>query len=290
MYRLLAVDVDGTLLDSSHVLRPRVRAAVRALGRRGVHVALATGKLLRSATELVQSLNLTGPQITCNGAVIRDARGGELLAFWPLEDVEFALEALREADPDLGIAWYSPDAIFTDHKGGDLDAILSAYHEPPLIRVARLDRRLPAPAKLLVTGSPERLAATRARVAPRLDGRVQVITTTADFLEFLSPLATKGNALRAIMRELDIAPDAVVAVGDGENDCSLLAAAGCAVAMGNAVAALCALATCRTASNDEDGVALVVEAMLAGSPIGFPLAANARAPARAIEDGHLSAP
>jgi hypothetical protein len=58
--------------------------------------------------------------------------------------------------------------------------------------------------------------------------------------------------------------------------------------MGNAVAALCALATCRTASNDEDGVALVVEAMLAGSPIGFPLAA--RAPARAIEDGHLSAP
>ncbi|HEV2237100.1 MAG TPA: HAD hydrolase family protein, partial [Ktedonobacterales bacterium] len=62
MHRLIALDVDGTLLDSAHRLTPRVRAAVRAARARGIHVALATGKLLRSAADLVAALELAGPQ------------------------------------------------------------------------------------------------------------------------------------------------------------------------------------------------------------------------------------
>ena len=282
MYRLLAVDVDGTVLSSSHELSPRVRAALCLARARGLHVALATGKLLRSARTLVQALELTGPQITCNGAVLSRAPDGKVNAFWPLEQVDHALAALRATDTDLGIAWYTPDAIYTDSTSGTLDTVLHAYHESPLHHVARLDHRLPPPAKLLITGSPAQLRAVRQSVTPQLDGQVQVIATTADFLEFLSPLATKGNALREVMRELQIAPAEVIAIGDGENDASMLDVAGCAIAMGNAVPHLLAHATHLTASNDDDGVALAVEALLAGHAPGEPLATGALNGARRV--------
>lgn len=272
MHRLIALDVDGTLLDSTHRLTPRVQAAVRAARARGIHVALATGKLLRSAADLVSALALAGPQITNNGATIMPAEGGAPLNFWPLEPEALAatLAAVRRADPTLDIAWYTPDDILTDAPPGPLDAVLAAYHETPLRRVAALDARpaaLPAPAKLLVTGAPERLAALRAAVTPPLAGLTRIITTTPDFLEFFSLRASKGIALEAVTARLGLRREEVLAIGDGENDIALLEAAGTAVAMGNAVPALRAHATATTASNDADGVALAIETLLAGGTL-----------------------
>jgi 2-C-methyl-D-erythritol 4-phosphate cytidylyltransferase len=272
VYQLIAIDVDGTLLTSSHELRPRVRQAVRAARARGIHIALATGKLLRSVADLVTALDLDGPQITCNGTVIVDARGGTPLAFWPLAPNAWArtLDALRAADPTIAVAWYTPDAIYTDAAPGPLDTVLAAYHEPPLLHVASLDDTLPTPAKLLVTGSPERLAALRAAVAPRLEGVVRVVSTTPDFLEFFHLQASKGVGLRAVIERLGLTREQVLALGDGENDIPLLAAAGRGVAVANAVPALLAHAQGHTASNDADGVALVIEDLLAGNPPGVP--------------------
>lgn len=269
MYQIIAVDVDGTLLTSAHTLSPRVRRAVRAARSRGLHIALATGKLLGSVGGLVEELGLVGPQITCNGAVTVDAGGGAPLAFIALEPPErwAALAALREAAPDLGIAWYTPDAIYTDAPVGPLDAVLAAYHEPPLHHVAALDASLPTPAKFLITGSAQRLFAVREAIVPRLGTSARVIGTTPDFLEVMDPRATKGEALGAVMRLLDVPREQVLALGDGENDVDLLAAAGCGVAMGNAIPALRAHAAYVTASNDADGVALVLEAVLAGRPL-----------------------
>jgi Cof subfamily protein (haloacid dehalogenase superfamily) len=265
VHRLIALDVDGTLLDSAHRLTPRVRAAVRAARARGIHVALATGKLLRSTADLVAALELAGPQITNNGATIMPAAGGAPLAFWPLEPGPLAatLAAIRRADPTLGIAWYTPDDILTDAPPGPLDDVLAAYHEPPIQHVAALGASLPTPAKLLVTGAPERLAALRAAVTPALAGVTRIITTTPDFLEFFSLRASKGLALEAVAARLDLDREEVVAIGDGENDIALLDAAGTAVAMANAVPALRAHATALTASNDADGVALAIETLLA---------------------------
>jgi Cof subfamily protein (haloacid dehalogenase superfamily) len=269
VHRLIALDVDGTLLDSAHRLTPRVRAAVRAARARGIHVSLATGKLLRSAADLVEALALEGPQITNNGATIMPARGGVPIHFWPLEPEALAatLAAIRAADPTLGIAWYTPDDILTDAPPGPLDDVLAAYHEPPLRRVAQLGADLPAPAKLLVTGAPERLAALRAAVSPALLDTTRIITTTPDFLEFFSLRVSKGIALETVTARLGLRREEVVAIGDGENDIALLQAAGTAVAMGNAVPALRAHANAVTASNDEDGVALAIETLLAGGTL-----------------------
>lgn len=278
VYQIIAVDVDGTLLTPAHTLSPRVRQAVRAARARGIHVALATGKLLRSVAGLVEELRLAGPQITCNGAVTVDAAGGAPVAFIALAAPArwAALAALRETAPDLGIAWYTPDTIYTDAPPGPLDAVLAAYHEPPLCHVPVLDESLPTPAKFLITGSAERLAAVRAAIEPQLGEAARVIGTTPDFLEVMDPHATKGEALGAVMRLLDVPRERVMALGDGENDIDLLAAAGCGVAMGNAIPALRAQAAYVTARNDVDGAALVIEAVLAGQPLSTVAGIEAR--------------
>ena len=85
MYRLIALDVDGTLLDSQHRLAPEVRDAIHQAQERGALVCLATGKLLASVTDLTETLHLTGPQITCNGAALMDATTGEAIQSWPID-------------------------------------------------------------------------------------------------------------------------------------------------------------------------------------------------------------
>jgi len=276
MYRFVAVDVDGTLLNSAHELTERVRRAVRAASRQGVTVCLATGKLLRSIQPLINDLELYGPHITCNGAVINDLRppaartadAPDLAWSQPLtpHEIRAALAAIRTHDPDMPVAWYTADAILTDAPYGQLDSILRAYREPPVRHVATLDPQratLPPPVKLLMTGSPERLAHLRAAITPEIGETLEVITTTADFLECMSRAVSKGAALRRVTERLGIPRDEVMALGDGENDISLIDAAGLGVAMGNAIPALAQRARLLTASNDADGVALALERFIA---------------------------
>src|SRR6185437_16162390 len=96
-YRLVVVDVDGTLLDTQHQLPQRVADAIRATQQHGLAVALATGKMLRSVRSLIEAMDLRGPQITLNGAALVLAGTGEPLAYHPLrqDDRHLAIELTR---------------------------------------------------------------------------------------------------------------------------------------------------------------------------------------------------
>ncbi|HEX6122443.1 MAG TPA: Cof-type HAD-IIB family hydrolase [Ktedonobacterales bacterium] len=265
-YHLIALDVDGTLLDSAHRLRPRVIAAVRAAHAAGLAITLATGKLLPSVEPLLDALGVGGPQITLNGAatIIRETR--DVLRFCPLAEAErrAVIAAVRAADPDVLISHFTQDAIYMD-RAHPLISILTEYGEgPPVLVPDLLGDDLPPAGKILLSGPPERLARLRATVAPRFAGRVTVTTTTPDFLEFFALDAGKGLALAALRAELGLPRTSVIAIGDGENDLPLLREAGLAVAMANGAAATRAAAHVVTASHDEDGVALFLERLLRG--------------------------
>jgi Cof subfamily protein (haloacid dehalogenase superfamily) len=263
LYQLIALDVDGTLLDSYHQLAPETVQAIREAQTQGAHICLATGKLLVSARDLIQRLELSGPQVTCNGAAIMDARSGHVLTAWPLgaEISQRAIAAYRDLAPDFPIAWYTADAIYTDAEYGQLDTILAAYHEPPLRRVNALDGELAPAMKLLVAGDPARLADLHERLALRLGTEATVMRTTADFVEVVLPSVNKGVALAEVALELGIARERVVALGDGENDIPLLDAAGLGIAMENAMPALLPHARAITASANELGVVHALNAL-----------------------------
>jgi Cof subfamily protein (haloacid dehalogenase superfamily) len=262
-FRLLAIDVDGTLLDSAHHLRPRVADAVRAVRAAGLAVVLATGKQFRSIRPLVDTLGLDGPQICLNGAALTAGEHAEPLAFTPLPDTgrRAAIAAVRRAAPDFLISQFALDAIYVDRLHPDL-GVFAAYGErEPAVVPDLLETPLPPAAKILLVGAPAAIPAARQAVAPLLE-QLYITTTMPEFLEFFAPGADKGHALAALRARLGVPRAAVIALGDGENDVPLLRAAGLAVAMANAVTATKAAADVVAPSNDEDGVAEFLEDLL----------------------------
>lgn len=272
-YRLIVADVDGTLLDSEHRLPERVTAAVRASQRHGLAFALATGKMLRSVRPLVDALGLRGPQITLNGAALVLAETGEPLVYTPLrpDDRRLAIETVRAAAPDVLITHFLLDDILLDQPDHPLLPVLLSYGEKKITPVpSLLADDLPAAAKILLVGTHPQLHALRRIVTPILESHVIVTTTAADFLEFFNLGAGKGHGLDALLKTLDMPAEAVIAIGDGENDLPLFACAGLAVAMGNASAQVQAAADLVIGDADIGGVADFLDDLLrdAGSARG----------------------
>lgn len=264
-YRLVVLDVDGTLLDSQHQLPERVSAMIRATQQHGIAVALATGKMLVAVRPLIDEMNLRGPQITLNGAALVRAETGEPLVYTPLrpEDRQFVIETVRSVAPDVLITHFALDRIFLDQPGHPLLPILLSYGEKdPLSVSSLLTDDVPPAAKILLVGTRDQLAYIRHVVTPILSPRVNITTTSPDFLEFFDPGAGKGHGLAALLAELRVPHDAVITIGDGENDIPMFAQAGLAVAMGNATAAVQEAASIVIGSNDDAGVAAFLEELL----------------------------
>ncbi|HLZ22898.1 MAG TPA: Cof-type HAD-IIB family hydrolase [Ktedonobacterales bacterium] len=263
-YRLLALDVDGTLLNSSHQLSPRVASAVRAASSAGLSVALATGKLFASVRPLLERLAIRGPQIVLNGVATLESETQRPLRFCPLreEHRRAVIAAVREADPSVLVSHFALDGIYMDAEHPDIGIFVAYGEGPPQFVPNLLVDGLPPAAKILLAGSPVQLAAVRERVTPLLASRVSITTTTPDFLEFFDPAAGKGQALAALRETLGIPREAVIAFGDGENDLPLLTEAGLAIAMANGAAVTRQAADRIAPSNDEDGVAVVLEELL----------------------------
>src|SRR5690242_13736257 len=257
-YRLVVVDVDGTLLDSQHQLPPRVAAAIRTTQQHGLAVALATGKMLRSVHTLIESMELRGPQITLNGAALVLAETGEPLVYHPLrqEDRRGAIELTRASAPDVLITHFLLDTIMVDQPDHPLLPVLLSYGEKRITPVpSLLADDLPPAAKILLVGTHKQLGDLRRVVTPVLEPRLIVTTTAADFLEYFDPAAGKGNGLAALLDVLKLSHEAVIAIGDGENDLPLFEHAGLSVAMANASATVQQAADLVIGSNDAAAVA-----------------------------------
>lgn len=271
-YQLLVLDVDGTLLDSRHILRPRVAASVREVAARGLRVLLATGKLLASVQPLLEEMDLSGPQIVLNGAATCDSATGLPLRFSPLAQAarQTIIRLARSHDPDLLVSCFGLNAVYMD-QAHERSGIFAEYGEiSPLLVPDLLADDLPPTAKILFHGSHQQLAALRASLPPeQLPEGVIVTSTSPDFLEFFDAQAGKGLALAALRRELGIPREAVIAIGDGENDVPLFGEVGLAIAMANAMAPTRAAAARVAPSNDEEGVAAVLEALLGGYDVAL---------------------
>jgi len=268
-YRLIVLDVDGTLLDAQHRLPDRVAAAVAATQRHGVAVALATGKLLHSVLPLIKAMDLRGPQITLNGAALVLAETGQPLVYRPLrmEDRRYAIEMVRVTAPDVLITHFTLDHILVDQPEHPLLPILRSYGEDTSAPVpSLLADELPPAAKILLVGTQEQLSDLRRAITPALASRVIVTTTAPDFLEFFDLTAGKGNGLSTLLDALKVPHETVIAIGDGENDLSLFARAGLSVAMGNAGTLVQQAADLVIGNNDEAGVADFLDELLRTRP------------------------
>ena len=275
-YRLLALDVDGTLVDQEGALRPSVREAVRAAREGGVDVVLCTGRRFRTARGVLEALDLEGLVVIHNGVVVKDIRSGETVQhhYLSVDLYSAVLEVMREVGPPL---------VYVDHYHDDLDL----YAEPPeraheyqaeyLADAAPVTRFIdsleepPSPALVMVSAMSHEslLLPVRETIEAELGRHVRTNFLInqryrGHILEVVSRASGKWAALRGLAEKKGIAPEEILAIGDDNNDVEMIAGAGLGVAMGNAVAAAKEAADLITGTNEEDGVVRVIEEYVLG--------------------------
>lgn len=273
--RLIALDVDGTLLTSAGEVSPGVRAAIREAVTRGVHVTLATGRRLYAARVYAEMLGFRLPLILHNGAVVQESATGAVL----YEDA-IPPDVLREAVAISRTHGYRPVLLESPAHGGRLytgpeeagnratheylmtrDGVTRTNHDtlPTLgniLSVAMFDDALPP----LLTLRDALIGAFGSRIGNLIDRPVTATASVKTFaLDLFNAGCGKGKALAHLARQEGITLDETMVVGDYLNDLEMLITVrdggGVAVAMGNAEPELKAIATATVATNDADGVA-----------------------------------
>jgi Cof subfamily protein (haloacid dehalogenase superfamily) len=251
IFRLAAIDLDGTLLRSDGTISDRTRAALRTIG-----VVLVSARGPMGVLEIARPLGISGTAICSNGAYVVDIDSGDVVRQRALE-TETALElvhALREQLPGILFAVEHHDFA---HEPG-----FSAWGwtPPEGTRVADIVELLSSPATKLILRHGGHDTTSIQELARELVGdRLTVVASGSEAVEVTAAGVNKATAVA----ELGVPPDQVVAFGDYPNDIPMLQWAGHGVAMGNAHPDVIAIADEVTATNDEDGVALVLERLAA---------------------------
>jgi Cof subfamily protein (haloacid dehalogenase superfamily) len=265
MLRLVATDLDGTVLRSDGSVSERTAAALRAAEDSGVMVVVATGRPPRWMRPIADALGHTGIAVCSNGAVVYDLHTDQILEHTPISrDVVIAVAAaVRAAVPDVTFAVETRDAGFGREASypvaDDVDV------ESGEIQVGSLDELASDDVvKLLVrhgTLDPDGLLEAAREVAGELAELTH--SSPTGLLEISAAGVTKAATLARIADQHHISADDVVAFGDMPNDLPMLAWAGRGYAMANAHPDVLAAADHMAPSNDEDGVAQTVEELLA---------------------------
>ncbi|WP_035602804.1 sugar-phosphatase [Edwardsiella tarda] len=261
--KLIAIDLDGTLLNDAREITPAVQEAIAAARRQGVRVVLATGRPLVGVQRYLQELALdtTGEYCLCNnGGLVVHADSGEVLFETSLDYDDYRyLEALAR---EVGSHFHALDAgrLFTANR----DISKYTVHEAFITGIPlyfcpaeSMDPTLRFP-KMMMIDHPEVLEAAIARIPSSVFQRYTLLRSSPFFLEILHRDVDKGKGIARLAQHLGIERQSVMCIGDHGNDLAMIEYAGLGVAMGNADAAILAAAQYVTASNREDGVAQAI--------------------------------
>ena len=266
-YRLLAVDLDGTVLGYNATATPRVRDALHRAAASGVTVMIATGRMVASARLFWEELGLQpGPAICYQGGAV--VHFPESSAWWmdPLPDA--GARRLVEAAVGEGFLCqvYVNDTLWVSREDERVRHYVRISHMTATVKPlpALTDWPTP-PVKLLIQGTEDELVSLRALLEPgAAEDGIRLVKSQADFLEVVPADVGKGSALARVAERLGIPQSQVAAVGDGENDADMLEWAGLGIAMGQGHPAALQAADVVAPPVDRDGLADAIDAYILG--------------------------
>ena len=263
--RLLALDLDGTLVNDRLEMDPRDVTAIKAATAAGVTVVLATGRMFKSSLRYAEPLGLEGPIINYQGAVVREIASGDV---WYRCELTLPMQqrVLALAEPkDWHVNAYVDEQVYTARARPEADLYARIAMVPyevvgPLSRWVRRD----STKMVLVVLDPAEVPARIAELTEWM-GDVGRVTRSLDwFVEVINQEVSKARALAMVANRLGVTQAEVCAIGDNANDEEMVTWAGFGVAMGNAPAALKSVAKYVTGRIDEAGVAQVIERFVIG--------------------------
>jgi Cof subfamily protein (haloacid dehalogenase superfamily) len=263
-YRLIAVDLDGTLNTDDKTVSPKTRAALITAQRQGTIVVLASGRPASGLRRDSRALELDrhhGLLLSYNGARVTDATSRKVISEQPVP-VAVAKRLLKHLEA-FPVAPIVDDGrhIFTTDLNGYHIGFESALNELPLTLVGNVADAVDfPPAKVALAAPAEILAPLIADIEAPFGAELSFTQSAPFYLEATTKGVSKGSSLRLICDTLGIAREEVMAFGDAHNDLSMIEFAGLGVAMGNACTELKDIADEVTLSNNEDGIAHTLSA------------------------------
>ncbi len=261
--RLIAIDLDYTLLDSTHQVPAENQLAVGEAREAGVQVVLASARPPRSMRRFHAQLGLATPVVAYNGALVFDLAAGRALRHTAIapEAASAAVAFLRQVDPLLNITLECEDVWHIDVFDEGLQQVVVEYGIDPPHGIGTVDRvldeRSAAVTKILFTAAHLDEAALE-ELDRRLGSAVCAVRTSDRLVEVMAAGVSKAQAVEWIANDLGISAAETLALGDNYNDIPLLRWAGIGVAMGNAPETVQRGADVVTLTHDEAGVAAAI--------------------------------
>lgn len=267
MYKLLAVDMDGTLLREDKTISKMTIKAVEEARKKGVRVVLSSGRLLSGIIDYLKKLNLFREDeyaVAMNGGSIQEVMSQNYLykKLLTSNDIDRIITLGRKLNADVELV--TPNCFFVD-KYKDFFKFDAEINNADL-KVINLDNILSniEVYKVMFVNDKEFIDKIIPLIPDDFRKDYTVIRSGANFLEFINKDANKGNAVAHIAEILKIDPQEVICIGDAENDTHMIKYAGLGVAMGNAYPSVKEAADYVTKTNEEDGVAYVINKFILG--------------------------
>lgn len=263
---LVALDLDGTLLTEDLRYSQRAATAIAAAQDRGVRVTLATGRAFAAARPFAAALGITAPLIGYQGGVIGDPVSGEVLhrATMPDADAHRAIEQAITENLDFNL--YVNDVVYVRDLRWP-DEFYQRWFGLPIRVAPDLAAVLGDGAtKFIIIAEPPEADIIETRWKARFDGHLDIVRSHRLFVEGNPRGVSKGSALAWLAQRLGIPRERVLAVGDNDNDRSMIEWAGVGVAMGNSPPTLQAIADWVAPSVEGDGVAAALDRFVLHHP------------------------
>lgn len=263
-YKLIVIDVDGTMLNSKRELTKRTVQTLRKVQQMGIRVALASGRPTYGILPLAKAIDLgvyDGFIISYNGAQVMEARTGQILFERRIDPQMVPYLEKKARKMGLTMAYYDGnEVVSTDIQNPHIvdEAEMNGM-------TLRQDEELSLsmddwPAEvMLVSDDEEALTSLEQHMQRHLNGVMDTIHSNPYYLEIVGYQVGKSYAMSALVQKMGIGMDEVLAIGDGEADINMIQMAGTGVAMANATEGVRRCADFTTLSNDQDGAALAIE-------------------------------
>jgi len=258
-FKLLAADIDGTLLNSRGVLTAKTLESIVQLILLGKHFILSTGRPLIGARAISKQIPFDIPIIGGNGAIVATSRSNTIIFRRDLS-ADVAHEVIKIAEEyNASLVIWCQDELFINRKDKYTEKYGSQASSPPQLLADLSLIYTKDITKIIWFDEPEKLKAIQKEIRPRLKRKVNFFTSDPSYLEFVDKEASKAKALAVIRKYYRLKRREIVAIGDGFNDLPMIVYAGFGIAMANADEGVKEKADFVTLSNDEDGVRFVIE-------------------------------
>jgi Cof subfamily protein (haloacid dehalogenase superfamily) len=267
MYKLIALDMDGTLLREDKTISKATFTAIKNAKAKGVKVVLATGRPAKGIKTYLKELDLISNDdyaVAFNGAIVENTKTGEIIAenVMLLDDLKYLYTLSQELNVNIHALTHNSCITPKWNKYSQLEGDMNKI-PLDIVDFSTLDESNVI-VKIMYIDEPPVLQSAIDNLSDEVYEKYTVVRSAPYFLEFLNKKVNKGVGVELLTKNLGFSPKEIICVGDAGNDIDMIKYAGLGVAMGNAFPEVKEIADYVTCTNEEDGVAKVINKFILG--------------------------